>query len=55
MSVRGHVLLFGWAFMELVAAEFEPWEQERRQPAFGGYREENDDSTLEQVRPGSKN
>lgn len=25
--------------MGLVAAGFDPWEQGRRQPAFGGYRE----------------
>ena len=36
MSVGGHILLFGWAFVELGAAEFDPWAQETRQPAFGG-------------------
>lgn len=35
MSVWGHVFLFGWAFAELVAAEFDPRAQEKRQPTFG--------------------
>ena len=48
------MLLFGWAFTQLIAAEFDPWEQERRQPAFGGVHGGNDDSPLEEVRPGSK-
>lgn len=56
MSVRGHVLLFGWAFMELLAAEFDPWAQERRggSPPLVGFRVGNESSPLEEVRAGSK-